>query len=864
MKQQFKIEGMTCTACAAAIERKVSSMDGVESAVINFSTENLVVIFDAEKQGSDDIIAAIINLGYGATLINPETKASQPAKKSKIKPLDQQLTEVKKRLIISIIFTVPLFYLAMGPMIGLPVPTFLSGEENLLINALTQMFLAIPVMIVNRQFYTNGFKALLKKIPNMDSLVAVGTTAAFAYGIIVLYALAYGFSYQIPMLIHQYSHSLYFESTAVILTLITLGKFFETRAKGRTSSAIEKLIELVPDTTRILKDGVEQEVSLEAVHVGDTIVIRPGDRIPVDGTIVFGSSSVDESLLTGESIPVEKQINDIVIAGSINKTGAFHFKAEKIGENTTLSRIIKLVEEAQSSKAPIARIADEVSRYFVPAVMGISVLSFLIWFLLGYGFSFALGIGITVLVISCPCALGLATPTAIMVGTGKGAEKGILFKNGPALEILGKSKVIVFDKTGTLTEGKPSVTDLVVFDNNISETELIIKMASVEKMSEHPLSEAILDFAKDLDLLEVRNFLAVPGMGITGDINQTTISIGNPKMIQNDGLKLADSMMTTYHQFSDTGKTPLLVAWDHEIKGIIAVADTIKASSKRAVAELKQMGLDIHMLTGDNERTANAIAKQFGIENVIANVLPDEKSGVISSLQNIGQQVIMVGDGINDAPALAQSDVGIAIGNGTDIAIESADVVLMQDNLLNIVSAIQLSRATLRNIKQNLFWALIYNTIGIPVAAGLLYLPLGLTLNPMIAAAAMSLSSVSVVLNALSLKTFKAKFVTQSDDEGGELISQLKQSETASELLKKEEIQKEGTIMKNYVLDVKEMSCQHCVKRVMGILQESDVVQNPEVLLDEAEARFTAAEGADITPLIKAINDAGYPTSLKG
>ncbi|MGD9475441.1 MAG: heavy metal translocating P-type ATPase [Eubacteriaceae bacterium] len=864
MTQQFKIEGMTCTACAAAIERKVSSMNGISSAVINFTTENLVVIYDETKVNNAEIIAAIIGLGYDATLLVADANDTKsPVVSKNVKTVDQQISQVKKRLIISIIFTLPLFYLAMGPMIGLPIPTFLAGQQNVLINALTQMLLTIPVMIINRQFYTGGFKALFKRIPNMDSLVAVGTTAAFAYGIIVLYALAYGFSYQDTMLIHQYSHSLYFESTAVILTLITLGKFFETRAKGRTSSAIEKLIEMVPDSARIIKNGSEIEVSIDAVQVGDTIVIRPGDRIPVDGTILSGSSSVDESLLTGESIPVEKQVDDSVIAGSINKTGAFQFRADKVGQDTTLSRIIKLVEEAQSSKAPIARIADQVSRYFVPAVMVIALLSFLVWFLLGYGFSFSLGIGITVLVISCPCALGLATPTAIMVGTGKGAEKGILFKNGPALEILGKSKAIVFDKTGTLTEGKPSVTDLVIFDDDVSESELVLKMASVEKMSEHPLSEAILNYAKDLNLLDIKNFLAIPGMGISGEADQTTIAIGNPKMMQNDGLKLSSQMIDTYHRFSDAGKTPLLIAWNQEIKGLVAVADTIKASSRHAVAELKAMGLEIHMLTGDNERTAKAIAKQFAIKNVIANVLPDEKSGAITALQAQGQQVIMVGDGINDAPALAQSDVGIAIGNGTDVAIESADVVLMQDDLLNIVSAIQLSRATLRNIKQNLFWALIYNTIGIPVAAGLLYIPFGLTLNPMIAAAAMSLSSVSVALNALSLKAFKPKFVTLTEPKTLDTSPQLQNTETLTAKIKNEEIQKEGKTMKNVVLDVKEMSCQHCVKRVMGILQESDFVKDPEVLLDQAEARFLAPEDANLEPLIKAINEAGYPTSLK-
>lgn len=873
--QHFLIEGMTCTACAAAIERNVSKMAGVESAVVNFTTENLVVKFDPDQVKIESMIEMIEKLGYGAYL--PMADKSATKKQGSRKTTDDQTTLIHQRLIISLIFTLPLFYLAMGPMVGLPIPGFLAGEKNVLINAITQMLLTLPVIYINSHYYINGFKALFKRIPNMDSLVAVGTTAAFVYGIFVMFMLAYGFSYQNFDIIHQYSHQLYFESTVVILTLITLGKFLESRAKGKTSQAIEKLIDLMPENARIIRDSKEIQVPIEDVQIGDTIVIRPGERIPVDGKVSVGRSSVDESLLTGESIPVEKTIGDQVVAGSINKTGSFQFITNKIGEDTTLSKIIKLVEEAQSSKAPIARIADEISRYFVPAVMGISALSFLIWLLLGYGFPFALSAGITVLVISCPCALGLATPTAIMVGTGKGAEKGILFKNGPSLEVLGKSDAIVFDKTGTLTEGIPVVTDVILFDHSISENHLIEQIASLENQSEHPLSEAIIAYAKELSLplLPVDNFNAHPGQGISGLINDQKILAGNMKLMNKETLHSPENMLQTYNDLSGQGKTPLLVGWDQEVKGIIAVADTLKPSSIDAVKELNHMGLQVTMLTGDNEGTAKAIAKNIGIENIVANVLPQEKSSMIKKIQDQGHQVIMVGDGINDAPALAQSDVGVAIGHGTDVAIESADVILMQNDLLNIVSAIQLSKATLRNIKQNLFWALIYNTIGIPIAAGLLYIPLGLTLNPMIAAAAMSFSSVSVVLNALSLKTFKPKFVgsyekaivEEKDIEGScpnqscALILDDEQAVLADDL-KNNNIEKEGNEMKEVLLKVDDMSCQHCVKRVSGVLDNFDEVNSYEVSLEKGQVTVNLTDDTAIQAIIAAIDDAGYPTTL--
>ncbi|MEO1815457.1 MAG: heavy metal translocating P-type ATPase [Acetobacterium sp.] len=855
-KTQFSISGMTCTACASAIERKVGQLNGVESAVINFSNEKLVVQHDPDLAPILLIISTIEALGYGAELADQEKTAGINKKETGKPGYQSQIDEVKFRLIGSLIFTLPLVYLAMGPMIGLPIPAFLAGEQNILINALTQMLLTLPVIYMCRHFYINGFKALVKRIPNMDSLVAVGTSASFLYGVVVLFILAYGFSYDSMQLIHHYSHELYFESTTVILVLITLGKFLETKAKGKTSQAIEKLIALVPDNARVLRNNIEVEINIDEVKVDDLVIIRPGERIPVDGEIRSGHSSVDESLLTGESLPVEKSVGDFVISGSINKTGSFEFKATKIGQDTTLSKIIQLVEEAQSSKAPIARIADEISRYFVPAVMGISLLTFVIWMILGYGLSFALSAAISVLVISCPCALGLATPTAIMVGTGKGAEKGILFKNGPALEILGKSNTIVFDKTGTLTIGSPSITDIILYDSEVDQNELLKLTASLEKKSEHPLSEAIINEAdaRQLPLYDVSHFESLSGLGIHGQIANKELLIGNIKLMEKNAVSV-EPIMADYLRLSDLGKTPLLISWDQSIKGIVGVADTIKENSNLAVSQLKAMGIQVYMLTGDNERTARAIGNMVNIENVVANVLPDEKSSMIKDLQSRGHQVIMVGDGINDAPALAQSDVGIAIGNGTDIAIESADVILMQNDLMNIVSAIQLSKATLRNIKQNLFWAFIYNVIGIPLAAGALYIPFALKLNPMFAAGAMSLSSVSVVLNALSLKTFKTKRFPINKVESNQTVTKAEQPPN-----KKIET-KEGKTMKK-LLKVADMSCQHCVKRVDGILNEFEGITDVSVSLEEGQASFSATENVDISAVTAALTDAGYPASL--
>jgi len=854
-KTYFNINGMTCTACAGTIERKLNQINGIESAVINFTTEKLLVIYDASLVTPKLIIETITSLGYEALPVDNGTDGNitKPTSESKYQ---KQINEVRNRLVFSLLFTLPLLYLAMGSMIGLPIPAFLSGMPNILINALTQMFLTLPVIYLCRNFYTNGYKALVKRIPNMDSLVAVGTSASFLYGVVVLFILAYGFSYDDMELVHQYAHELYFESTTVILVLITLGKYFETKAKGRTSQSIEKLIALVPENAHILRDGHEIEIGIDEVKVNDIVIIRPGERIPVDGKIHTGRSSIDESLLTGESIPVEKKEGDFVISGSINKTGSFEFIATKIGQDTTLNKIIQLVEEAQSSKAPIARIADQISRYFVPIVMGISLLTFLIWILMGYGLSFALSVGISVLVISCPCALGLATPTAIMVGTGKGAEQGILFKNGPALEILGKSNTIVFDKTGTLTVGAPSVTDIILYDDQITKQDLLKIIASLEQKSEHPLSDAIVKaaLAENLDLIDPEEFDSLPGLGIKGRVGIIPLIAGNQKLMEKENIS-CEKIHKDYLNLSNMGKTPLLIGWNGILKGIIAVADTIKADSYQAVTQLKAMGIEVYMLTGDNELTAKAIGKMVNIDHVVANVLPHEKSQMIKKLQENGNQVIMVGDGINDAPALAQSDVGIAIGNGTDVAIESADVILMQNNLIHILSAVQLSKATLRNIKQNLFWAFIYNTIGIPLAAGILYIPFGLKLNPMFAAGAMSLSSVSVVLNALSLKTFKTKLIEFTNNKNIPPVP------IAEIPLNIENDKKEGKRMKK-LMKVDDMSCQHCVKRVETTLNAIDGIDDVVVSLEKGQVSFSATDAVDDDVVIAALTETGYPASL--
>lgn len=741
MKKTFKIQGMSCAACAKAIERVTLKLEGVDMSSVNLATEKLDIEFDEQKVSVERIFAAIEKAGFKA--LEEENEEIKEINLSK----EAQISSLKNRFIFSAIFALPLLYISMGFMLGMPIPNIINPDKNPLNFALIQLVLTLPIIIMGRKFYIVGIKSLIKRNPNMDSLIAIGTSAAFIYGI-------YG-TWMIYIGKVHYVHHLYFESAAVIITLITLGKFLESVSKGKTSEAIKKLIELSPKTAKVLKNGVEIEIAVEDVILGDVIIVKPGERMPVDGEVLTGRTSVDESMLTGESIPVEKSIGDKIFAASINKNGYINYKATKVGEDTVIAQIIHLVEEAQGSKAPIARMADVISGYFVPIVMLLAIVSGLLWYLSGQSIGFALTIFIAVLVIACPCALGLATPTAIMVGTGKGAENGILIKSGEALETAHKVNTIVFDKTGTITEGIPVVTDIISL-GNFTENHLLQIAASAENGSEHPLGEAIVKRAieLDLELKAITNFEAIPGKGIKAKVDNKEILLGNRKLMEDHKINIYGSE-EALEILAKEGKTPMYIAAENELKGIVAVADTIKTNSSKAIKKLQEMGIKVAMITGDNKKTAEAIAKQVNIDIVFSEVLPSEKAEKIKMLQLENNIVAMVGDGINDAPALAQSDVGIAIGTGTDIAIESADIVLMRSDLLDVIGALQLSKSTIKNIKQNLFWAFGYNTIGIPIAMGILYVFGGPLLNPMIAGAAMSLSSVSVVTNALRLRKFK-------------------------------------------------------------------------------------------------------------
>ncbi len=734
------VEGMTCASCSAAVERVTRKLDGVAESKVNLATEKLTISYDPSKLRLSDIKSAIEKAGYRAK----EEEGVDLDKEKK----EKEIKGLWRRFITSAIFTLPLLYIAMGHMIGLPLPGVLHPDMNPAAFALVQLILTLPPVIVGHRFYTVGFRTLIKGNPNMDSLIAIGTSAAFIYGVFATIMILRGDG--------TYAHELYFESAAVILTLITLGKYMEAVSKGKTSEAIKKLMGLTPKTAVILKDGREVELPIEEVEVGDIILVKPGERMPVDGEVVEGTTSVDESMLTGESIPIEKNIGDPIIGASINKNGHIKYRATKVGKDTVLSQIIKLVEDAQGSKAPIAKLADVISGYFVPIVILLAIISGLAWYLVGQSGVFALTIFISVLVIACPCALGLATPTAIMVGTGKGAEYGVLIKSGTALETAHKIKTIVFDKTGTITEGEPVVTDVITLDGK--EEDLLQLAASAEKGSEHPLGEAIVREAEDrsLPMVKLESFQAIPGHGIQVVIKDQDILLGNRKLMTDRNIPLED-LEEDANRLADEGKTPMYIAVDGRAMGIIAVADVVKETSRRAIQLLHGMGIKVAMITGDNSRTAQAIAKEVGIDWTLAEVLPQDKADEVKKLQEEGNLVAMVGDGINDAPALAQADIGIAIGSGTDVAIESADIVLMKNDLMDVVTAIQLSKSTIRNIKENLFWAFAYNTLGIPIAMGILHIFGGPLLNPMFAGAAMSLSSVSVVTNALRLKGFKPK-----------------------------------------------------------------------------------------------------------
>lgn len=761
LEVDYDIDGMVCASCAQTIEKSVNGLGGVEKVTVNLATEKMRVRFDPDDATLETIMKAVADSGYSATPIRDEAKEAEQKAIRK----QEQIASMWKRFWISAIFSALVLYLAMGPMIGLPIPTFLEPNTHAIAFATTQLVLILPVLYLGRSFYTIGFTTLFRGHPNMDSLVALGSGAA------VLYSL-YG-TIMVYVGDESFAHDLYFESAAVILTLITLGKYFETVSKGRTSSAITKLMKLAPKTARVIRGasesgagamspadatGTEVEIPIDEVTVGDIIVVRPGEKIPVDGTVVSGTSSVDESMISGESLPVEKTVGDSVMGASTNKNGSFRFTATKVGKDTTLAQIISFVENAQSKKAPIQRVADKVSGIFVPIVIGLAVLAGLAWLLLGQqSWIFALTITISVLVIACPCALGLATPTAIMVGTGKGAENGILIKSGEALESAYKIQTVMFDKTGTITEGRPALTDLFTY-NGWSDEAVLSLAASAENGSEHPLGEAITEAARQrgLKISEFSDFEAIPGQGLRAVIGGQNALLGNERLMTAQSVDINDSEISSISaHFAAEGKTPLYVAHDGKLVGITAVADPVKPSSVAAIRRLQSMGIRTVMITGDNRRTSDAIAAQVGIDQVLSDVLPEDKASAVSALQAEGGNVAMVGDGINDAPALAAADTGIAIGSGTEVAIESADIVLMHSDLMDVPTAIDLSRATIRNIRENLFWAFAYNVLGIPIAMGVLFIFGGPLLNPMIAAAAMSFSSVSVLLNALRLRRFK-------------------------------------------------------------------------------------------------------------
>lgn len=745
----LQIGGMTCASCVKAVERTLKKLEGINEAKVNLATEKASISYIPNKVKLYQIKESIEKAGF-QVIENNKSKSVDEDKLRKEKEMKTLLT----KFIISAIFAVPLFYIAMGHMLPkpigpLPLPRVIDPNINPLNFALTQLFLTIPIIIAGNKFFSKGVKSMIAKAPTMDSLITIGSSAALIYSFYSLYLIYNGDTMAV--------HHMYFESAGVIITLVLLGKYFESRAKGKTGEAIKKLMGLSPKTAIIVKNDKEVEIPIEEVEVGDVIVVKPGSKIPVDGTVIEGYTSVDESMLTGESMPVEKNIGSKVVGASINKNGTIKFKAEKVGSDTAISQIIKLVEDAQGSKAPIAKLADIIAGYFVPVVVVIAIISGLSWFIAGKGAVFSLTVFISVLVIACPCALGLATPTAIMVGTGKGAENGILIKGGEALETTHKINTIVFDKTGTITEGKPVVTDIITYGDITSE-ELLKLAASAEKSSEHPLGEAIVKECEDkkLELYKLDKFMAIPGHGIEVVIDGNEILLGNKKLMTSKNIDLVDLEFKS-DKLASEGKTPMYVAINNKISGIIAVADVVKENSAKAIKKLHDMGIEVVMITGDNKKTAKAIASQVGIDRVLAEVLPQDKSMEVKKLQDEGKFVAMVGDGINDAPALAQADIGIAIGSGTDVAMESADIVLMRSDLLDVPTAIRLSKSTMTNIKENLFWAFGYNVIGIPVAAGLLYLFGGPLLNPVIAALAMAFSSTSVLLNALRLKRFKVE-----------------------------------------------------------------------------------------------------------
>lgn len=877
MKDKFSITGMSCAACQSRVEKAVNGLDGVSVASVNLLTNSMVADYDENILSCDDIIKAVEKAGYGAKVASDNEAGKGFANKAgdktetngEAEANEEIYADFKRRLIVSFAFLIPLMYVSMGHMVGLSLPGFLSGHSNAVSFAFTQFLLCIPVLYVNRIYFKRGFKALLHLNPNMDSLIAVGSSAALIYGIFAIYRMSYALGAGDMEVVMRYHHDLYFESSVMILSLITVGKFLEAKSKGKTSEALRKLMDMAPKKAIIEVNGEQKEVSVDEVKVSDIVIVKPGSNIPVDGIIIEGSTSVDEAAITGESIPVEKAAGDEVIAATINKTGFVKVKASRVGADTTFSKIIELVDEASASKAPIAKIADKISGIFVPVVMAIAVITFVVWLISGATFEFALSCAICVLVISCPCALGLATPVAIMVGTGKGAENGILIKSGEALEVAHSVDTVVFDKTGTITIGKPVVTDISAI--GMSEDELLDIAYAIEEKSEHPLANAIVEYSKEhMGRYKLERFNAISGKGVEAFAGNSRFIAGNEKFINENDIKLNENEKNTIDNLANEGKTPLLFARDSKLIGIIAVADVIKGSSPLAIRKLKSMGIKVIMLTGDNKVTANGIGKSLELDDIIAEVLPQDKESVISELKKTGRKVAMVGDGINDAPALVSADVGIAISNGTDVAIESADIILMKNDLLDVVTAIRLSKSVIRNIKENLFWAFFYNILGIPLAAGVYYNAFGWKLNPMFGAAAMSLSSVFVVTNALRLRFFKKdRDELETDSKNAIGIEVIKTSENNDKdnkvninniSNKKTTVEKEKENM--IVLRVDGMMCKNCVAHVEKALNSLNGV-SARADLESKLVTVDNPENVSTDAMIAAVKEAGYDAVLE-
>ena len=878
MKERFDVTGMTCSACSSHVEKSVGKLTGVENVSVNLLTNSMQVEFDENKLDTAGIIKAVEDAGYGAAVKDEHAKSgaktsgqSGSQENNGLSAVEQNVKNMKKRLIVSLIFWIPLMYVSMGHMIyqwlNIPMPpftmNFLHGNENAITYAFTQFLLLLPILIANQKYFKNGFKTLWHRSPNMDSLIAIGAGAAILYGIFAIYRIGYAMGHGDMAVVHQYAHDLYFESAGTILTLITIGKYLETKSKGKTSEAITKLLNLAPKTVTVVRDGVEQVVDAADVEKGEIFLVKPGESVAVDGIVLEGKSSFDESAITGESIPVPKQEGDTIVSASINKSGLIRAKATKVGEDTTIAQIIRLVEEASSSKAPIAKMADKIAGVFVPAVITIALITGVIWLISGATFEFAMSTAIAVLVISCPCALGLATPVAIMVGTGKGAENGILIKSGDALETAHQIDTVVLDKTGTITQGKPVVTDIIcAAGKNADKTQLLQIAGSLEKGSEHPLAEAIVNYCEtnSIALEKVTDFNALFGKGIEGTVSGTHYYAGNEKMMEEKGISLSTEQKNQIRELAKQGRTPLLFADEKQFLGIVAVADVVKPTSKEAVQKFRDYGIHVIMLTGDNEVTAQAIKEQVGIDEVIAGVLPTQKEQKISALKQAGHKVAMIGDGVNDAPALASADVGIAIGAGTDVAIESADIVLMKNDLLDAVGAVKLSKAVIRNIKENLFWAFFYNSIGIPLAAGVLYPLFQIKLNPMFGAAAMSLSSVCVVSNALRLRWVKLHDAkkTQSEpyqDVAASTIADINQHNALDNNIKSTNNDKGESTMTT-TISIEGMMCAHCQAHVEKALKEVAGVTEVTVSLENKNAVVTG--DASVEALKQAVVDAGY------